>query len=47
MHTARVLKGTNPAELAIQQSTKFDLVINRKTVNALRLRIPPALLAIE
>lgn len=44
IHTARVLKGANPAELAVQQSTKFDLVINCKTARTLGLTVPPPLL---
>jgi putative ABC transport system substrate-binding protein len=42
---AKVVRGANPAEMPVEQPTKFDLVINLTTAQALGLDLPPMVLA--
>jgi putative ABC transport system substrate-binding protein len=46
VYTGQVLKGANPAELPVVQSSKFELVINASTARMLGLTVPPLLLSI-
>jgi putative tryptophan/tyrosine transport system substrate-binding protein len=43
-HLVKLFRGVKPADLPIEQPTKFELVVNLETANALGVTVPPALL---